>query len=96
MNPHLPEFSDFFESIDKTLTHHNAFKTMAKDNSPGSDGFTVELYRYFWNLKSNYMVESFNYAFENGIFSISQRQGVISLIPKKNKNLELLRNWRPV
>ena len=42
------------------------------------------------------MVESFNYAFENGFFSISQRQGVISLIPKKNNNLELLRNWRPV
>ena len=112
MNPHLPEFTDFFDSIDNALSHedaatwegaitseecHNALKTMAKDKSPGSDGFTVEFYRYFWNLISNYMVESFNYAFENGvILSISQRQGVISLIPKKNKNLELLRNWRPV
>ena len=27
---------------------------------------------------------------------MSQRQEVISLIPKKKKNLELLKNWRPV
>ena len=40
------------------------------------------------------MVESFNYAFQHG--SLSQRQGIISLIPKKNKNAEYLTNWRPV
>ena len=30
------------------------------------------------------------------ILSISQRLGIISLIPKKDKNLEYLKNWRPV
>jgi len=39
--------------------------------------------------------ESFNYAFQQGSLSISQRQGIISLIPKKNKNVECLTNWRP-
>ena len=42
------------------------------------------------------MVSSFNYAFRNGTLSISQRQGIISLIPKKKKNAEYLKNWRPV
>ena len=42
------------------------------------------------------MVNSFNYAFQNGALSISQRQGIISLIPKKKKNTEYLKNWRPV
>ena len=42
------------------------------------------------------MVESFNYALKYGSLSISQRQGIISLIPKKNKNAEYLKNWRPV
>ena len=42
------------------------------------------------------MVESFNYAFESGNLSISQKQGKISLIPKKKKNTEYLKNWRPV
>ena len=108
MNPQHPEFGNFFDNIDNTLSQeeaaicegaitsegcYNALKVMANDKSPGSDGFTAEFYRFFWNLISNYIVESFNYAFLNGILSI---QGVISLIPKKNKNLELLKNWRPV
>ena len=31
-----------------------------------------------------------------GELSISQRQGIISLIPKKNKDPLLLKNWRPL
>ena len=42
------------------------------------------------------MVDSFNYAFQTGNLSISQRLGIISLIPKKDKNLEFLKNWRPI
>ena len=44
------------------------------------------------------MVSSFNYAFRTGILSItfSQRRGIISLIPKKNKDKTLLENLRPI
>ena len=42
------------------------------------------------------MVSSFNYGFHKGELSISQRQSVIRLIPKKNKNLSYLKNWRPI
>ena len=42
------------------------------------------------------MVDSFNYAFENGEMSISQKRGIISLIPKKDKNEKYLKNWRPI
>ena len=42
------------------------------------------------------MVDSFNYAFENGDMSISQKRGIISLIPKKNKDKKYLKNWRPI
>ena len=44
-----------------------------------------EFYRYFWNLLGLFMVSSFNFAFRNGTLSISQRQGIISLILKKKK-----------
>ena len=37
------------------------------------------------------MVDSFNYAYEHGHLSFSQRLGNISLIPKKNKDLEYLK-----
>ena len=32
----------------------------------------------------------------NGTFYISQRQGIIFLIPKKEKSTAYLKNWRPV
>ena len=42
------------------------------------------------------MVDSFNYAFENGEMSISRKRGIISLIPKKDKDKKYLKNWRPI
>jgi len=38
------------------------------------------------------MLDSFNYAFENGGMSISQKRGIISLIPNKNKDKKYLKN----
>ena len=71
-------------------------KTIENNKTPGTDGLTPEFDRYFWNLLGAFMVDSFNYPFRNGALSISQRQGIISLIPKKKKNTEYLKNWRPV
>ena len=42
------------------------------------------------------MIESFNYGKKVGKMSIDQRRGIISLLPKKNKKLSLLENWRPI
>ena len=42
------------------------------------------------------MLSSFNHAFRSGTLSISQRRGIISLIPKKNKDKTLLDNLRPI
>jgi len=42
------------------------------------------------------MAASFNYAFRTGTLSITQRRGIISLIPKKTKDKTLLENLRPV
>ena len=68
-----------------------ALKTMENNKTPGTDGLTPEFYRYFWNLLCSFMVNGFNYAFQNGTLSISQCQGIISLIPKKKKNTEYLK-----
>ena len=66
------------------------------NKTPGSDGFTIEFYRFFWPAIGLIMVDSFNYAFENGEMSISQKRGIISLIPKKDKDKKYLKNWRPI
>ena len=64
------------------------------DKAPGSAyGFTAEFHRRFWHLLGKIMVDSFNYAYQVGKLSISQ---IISLIPKNDKNLEFLKDWRPI
>ena len=102
----------FFESADlKTLANEeaerceglitikecaDALNKFQNNKTPGSDGFTIEFYRCFWEVLGHFTVDSFNYAYEHGHLSISQWLGIISLTPKKNKNLEYLSNWRPI
>ena len=73
-----------------------SLKQFMNNKTPGSDDFTIQFYRFFWNAIGPIMVYSFNYAFENGEMSISQKRGIISLIPKKDKDKKYLKNWRPI
>jgi len=74
----------------------NVLSQMANNKSPGSDGYTVEFYKFFINDLGVYLVRSLNDAFNSGKLSITQRQGVITCIPKANKSREYLKNWRPI
>ena len=42
------------------------------------------------------MIHCLNHGALQGELSICQRQGIISLIPKKDKDLLSLKNWRPI
>ena len=74
----------------------NALKEFKNAKSPGTDGFSAEFYKFFWPELGTEMISSFNHAFRSGTLSISQRRGIISLIPKKNKDKTLLDNLRPI
>ena len=73
-----------------------SLKQFMNNKTPGSDGFTIEFCRFFWNAVGPIMVDSFKYAFENGEMLISQKRYIISLIPKKDKDKKYLTNWRPI
>lgn len=60
----------------------NSFKRMSNNTSPGNDGFTVEFYIFFWKDIGFLLVKSVNYAYRIGNLSVTQRQGVITYIPK--------------
>ena len=70
-------------------------KKMKNDKTPGTDRLAAEFYRYFWHEIADITVDGFNYDFQAGRLSISQGQGVISPL-YQNKNLENLKNWRPL
>ena len=73
MDPNCPTFNEFFEiakTCEGVMSIHEceiALKTMENNKTPGTDGLTPEFYRYFRNLLGSFMVNSFNYAFRNGI-----------------------------
>ena len=57
-----------------------SLKSMQSSKSPGSDGLPEEYYNLFWKK------------YRNSLLSVTQRRGLITLIPKKFKAA----NWRPI
>ena len=62
--------------------------------TPGNHGIPIEFYKMFWPLIGEFMVNSFNEAYDNKEMSSSQRQAIIALIKKKGKDRNYLENWR--
>ena len=73
-----------------------ALKEFKNDKTPGTDGLSAEFCKFFWPEVCTEMIGSFNYAFQSGALSISQKRGIISLIPKKDKDKTILENIRPI
>lgn len=73
-----------------------SLKSMESNRSPGSDGLPAEFYKVFWNDVNQHLLNALNCAYTKSLLSITQRRGLITLIPKKNKPTNLLKNWRPI
>ena len=59
-------------------------------------GLPADIYKVFWPKIKHLLLAYYLQAFEEKRFSISARRGILSLIPKKDKNLQSLNNWRPL
>ena len=68
---------------------------MKNGKSPGADGFAAEFYKFFWADLGTYLIKCLNEAFDKGELSVTQKQGIITLLPKGDKPREFLKNWRP-
>ena len=73
-----------------------ALPLMKNDKSPGSDGFTTEFFKVFWNDIGTFLVRSINCGFDHEEMSVTQKEGIITCIPKENKPKKYLKNWRPI
>ena len=52
-----------------------AVKSIKNNKSPGSDGFTGEFYKRFWEDIKGLLLDQFQYAIKHGQLSIDQRRG---------------------
>ena len=69
-----------------------ALKNMECNKTPGSDGLPAEFYKVFWNDIADLLLKSLNYAHQTGELSVTQRRGIIKLIPKKDAEPYLIKN----
>ena len=74
----------------------NALKQMQNGKSPGSDGITTEFYKIFWNDIKRYYIKSINHSFHTKQMTELQNQGLLTLLPKQDKDISQLGNWRPI
>ena len=99
-HPRIPRLSvDQVQTCEGALTVSECFKCLqffGCNKSPGNDGLTVEFYKAFWNTVGNLVVDSLNFAYEYGELSNSQKEAIITLIEKKDKDKRYLSNWRPI
>ena len=74
----------------------NALSHSPNGKSPGNDGLTSEFYIKFWNLLGQLLTDSLNFSYQHGELSNSQKQAIIRLIEKKDKDRRYIKNWRPI
>ena len=75
---------------------YDSMKSMENDKSPGNDGLTKEFYVTFWDDIKATFISSLKQAKERKELSISQRQAIIKLIEKKDRDKRYIKNWRPI
>ena len=96
MNKLTKDQADKLEGI-LTLTEiSSTLKSMKSEKSPGLSGFSAEFFKVFWMHLGNFILRSLNYGYLTGELSVSQKQGIITCIPKENKPKQFLKNWRPL
>ena len=74
----------------------NAIGKLKLNKSPGNDGLTTELYRLFPQDLAKFLQKVYIESINNEELPSSLAQGLITLIPKPQKDPTLLDNWRPI
>ena len=73
-----------------------ALNGMMNNKSPSVSGFGKEFFHFFWTELEPIVVSYINHAKVDGQFFITQRRGIITLIPKKNRDQKRIRNKRAI
>ena len=69
---------------------------MENNKSPGNDGNSKEFYECFWNEIKNFFLAYIHRAFLNQELRSSQKQAVIKMLGKKDKDKRFIKNWRSI
>ena len=69
---------------------------MLNSKSPGHNSLTKEFYEHFLNDLKVFSINSLKQSKIDSALTISQRQAIIKLLVKKDKDKWYVKNWQPV
>ena len=87
------------QSCEGNLTEkeiYNSLISFKNNKSPGNEGLTKEFYYTFWGDIKNTFMKSLKESKKLKHFCASQRQAIIKLLEKPNKDKRYISNWRPI
>jgi hypothetical protein len=96
---HCPKLNEKSKQLlDEDISVEELAKALSscKESAPGPDGITYKVYKKFWSILSSSIIESWIFSVETGILPPSHLDSALSLLPKEGKNLNEIKNWRPI
>ena len=100
LNNNLPKLNDELKNLcEQELTIEEcgkALKQLDNNKSPGADGLTTNFYKFFWPDIKTLVYDSYLYSEKTGELSYYQKLGILNIMPKENKDIRFLKNWRPI
>ena len=88
--------SEDFEKEIEIEELHAALKSMKNGKTPGSDGLSVDFYKQFSTMLLPLLHACIKNGLEQRLLHTSARRGILSLIPKANRDARKLKNLRPI
>lgn len=85
--------------LDRELSYEEitaAVLAMPNDKIPGDDGLPIEVYKVLWSRIGKIYYNAILEALSSGKLMLTARRGIITLIPKKEKDPSFLKNWQPL
>lgn len=84
------------ESLERAISMNEiaeAIKTMNDEKTPGVDGLPVEFYKVYWSRIKFILFRTLNFALPEGHLHCSANRGILTLLPKKDRDWLLLKSW---
>lgn len=76
--------------IDKSL------QQMTPNKTPGPNGLSLNFYQKFWNKIRGLLFQVYTISLEEGELHQTAYEGILTLLPKKDRDILRLKNWRPL
>ena len=90
--------NDEIASLTSPLTLDNITRTLkdTNDSCPGPDGIPYSYLKATWNSYGPVLLNAWHYSIQTKSLPPSHKTSLLRLIPKAGKNVQELKNWRPI